>query len=151
MPVERSAGAVVFRNTKKGIEFLLIQSPDSKDTKTGKIKPGHWDFPKGHLEKGETGEDAARREITEETGISEITITPGFKETIRYFVKIGNEKRMKFVVFFLAETKQKQVTISFEHQDYRWLSFEEAYKKLTYANNKKIIKNANELLQEQGV
>ena len=144
MPVERSAGAVIYRIEKQKPVFLLIQHPDQEDKKTGKKNPGHWDFPKGHLEKGETGEDAARREGREETGISKIDIVHGFKVTIRYFVKIGEEKRMKFVVFFLAETKEKAVKISFEHQGYQWLSFEDAYDALTYKNAKEVLKKAHD-------
>lgn len=147
MPVERSAGAVIFKKENGEAKYLLIQHPDNKDAKTGAVKSGHWDFPKGHIEKGETTEYAARREVAEETGISEIEIVSGFKETIRYFVKIGEEKRMKFVAFFLVRARKTKVKISFEHQDYIWLPYEEAYKKLTYANAKKVLQKAHGFLQ----
>lgn len=151
MPVERSAGTVVFKKERGSVEYLLIQHPDKKDLKTEKIKPGHWDFPKGHIEKGETTEDAVRREVAEETGIRYIEIVPGFKETIRYFLKFGEEKRMKFVAFFLARAKETEVKISFEHQDYIWLPYEKAYKKLTYANVKKVLQKANDFLLREGI
>ncbi|MBI2056399.1 MAG: NUDIX domain-containing protein [Candidatus Sungbacteria bacterium] len=151
MPVERSAGAVVIKKEKGTIEYLLIQHPDSIDAKIGKAKPGHWDFPKGHIEKGETTEKTVRREVKEETGISEIEIIPGFKETIRYFVKIGEEKRMKFVAFFLARTETRDVKISFEHQDYTWLPYEEASKKLTYANAKKVLQKAHGFIRDKNI
>ncbi len=151
MPVERSAGAVVYRIEKNKPIFLLLQHPDSKDKKTGKLKSGHWDFPKGHIEKGETTEDTVRREVCEEAEISKIEIIPGFKETIRYFVKIGEEKRMKFVAFFLARTEKSAVKISFEHQDYAWLSFKDACEWLTYKNVKEVLKKAYEYLQRKSV
>lgn len=145
MPVERSAGAVIFREYKKGREYLLIQHED----KDG--KPGHWAFPKGHIEKGERTEDAARREVQEETGLSEIEIVPGFKETIRYFVPVGKEKRLKFVAFFLGRAKKGKVKLSFEHQDFAWLPYEETYKRLTYAAAKTILKKADNFLSAKGV
>lgn len=148
MPVERSAGAVVYRIEKKEPKFLLIQHPDSRDAKTGKMRPGHWDFPKGHIEKGETTEDAARREVKEETGISNVEIIQGFKETTKYFIKIGEEKRMKFVAFFLAETKSPRIKISYEHQNFTWLNFEDAYKKLTYRNAKSVLQKAHDFLSK---
>jgi 8-oxo-dGTP pyrophosphatase MutT (NUDIX family) len=57
---EPTSGAVVFRrNEKGGIEMLLIQ--DAKD---------RWTIPKGHIEEGETAQQTARREIGEETGLT---------------------------------------------------------------------------------
>ncbi len=49
----------------------------------------------------------------------------------------------KLVVFYLAETKTKDVKISFEHQNYKWLPYEEALKQLTFKNAKEILKKAN--------
>lgn len=75
MPQEFSAGAALFHRNKE-IEYLLLH-----------YKSGHWDFPKGHIEKGESREKTIRREVEEETGIKEIIIIPGFKETIKYFFR----------------------------------------------------------------
>ncbi len=143
---------MVFRKTKNNVvEYLLLHHHDQK-TAGGKIeKRGHWAFPKGHLEKRETGEEAARREIKEETGISGFQFILGFKEAIQYFVMVGGERRLKFVVFFLAKTSQEKVHISFEHQEYTWLPFKEADKLLTYANQKKILKKANKFISRKGV
>ncbi|HBT81839.1 hypothetical protein A2757_00190 [Candidatus Giovannonibacteria bacterium RIFCSPHIGHO2_01_FULL_48_47] len=139
MPVIRSAGAIVFRETKKGREYLLIKHAPPY---------GHWDFPKGHIEKREKTEEAVRREVEEETGISKIEIIPGFKETIRYFVKYTGEKALKFVAYFLAKTNEKKVKLSHEHEDFAWLPFEEAYKKITYNTSKKLLKKADEFLEK---
>ena len=143
MPVERSAGAVIFRATKKGREYLLLRHQDEIDAKTGKQKPGHWDFPKGHIEKGETTEETVRREVKEETGVSKIQFVSGFKETIRYFVSVKGEKRLKFVVFFLTRVSQKKIKISWEHQGFAWLPFKEAYERLTYKNAKTVLQKAH--------
>ena len=48
---------------------------------------GHWDFPKGHIEKGEKIKDTIRREVEEETGLKDIKFIEGFKEWIKYFFK----------------------------------------------------------------
>ncbi len=145
MLAERSAGAIIFRETKKERVYFLIQHQDSNG------KPGHWDFPKGHIEKGEKTQDAVRREVTEETGIRRITFVPGFKETIRYFVKVEGKKRLKFVVFFLAKKKKKKIALSFEHQDFVWFPYEKAYRRLTYSSPKQVLKKARHFLSKKGV
>lgn len=147
MPVERSAGAVVFRDTKKGRVYLVLQHPGGTNRRVSRpTATGHWDFPKGHIEKGEKTEDTVRREVKEETGIRRITFIPGFKETIRYFVNYDGAKRLKFVAFFLAITRETRVIISPEHQAYAWLDFPHAYRRLTYANAKAILKKAEAFL-----
>lgn len=91
---------------------------------------------------------AVRREAAEETGLSQIEFVPGFKETIRYFVDYGGEKRLKFVAFFLAETKRGRVNISWEHQGYAWLPYEEAHKRLTFISDKSVLKKAEQFLRQ---
>lgn len=142
MPVERSAGAIIFRETPEGRRYLLLHyiGRDGKD--------GHWDFSKGHIERGEKTEDAVRRETAEETGIRDIIFIPGFKETIRYFVNYDGERRLKFVAFFLARAIEERVVISFEHQGSVWLPYEQAYDKITYKNSKEILKHAHDFLQK---
>lgn len=140
MPVERSVGAVLLRKTKNGYKYLLLHYPG-----------GHWGFPKGHIEKGEKSEDTARREIKEETGINSFKFIPGFKKTIRYFVDVGGRRCLKFVAYFLALTRQKKVTISWEHQGFAWLSYEEAYKKITYQNARQVLKEAHNFISKKGI
>ena len=171
MPVERSAGAVIFRQTKKGREYLLLQHQDEKNTRTVRPVAGHWDFPKGHIERGEKTEDTVRREVEEETGLSRIRLIPGFKETIRYFVRPGRspgrlgsgshrkrailhgvnareKRRLKFVAFFLGHVPvRSKVKLSREHQDIAWLSYKEAYERLTYGNGKEVLEKADQFLR----
>ncbi len=149
MPPERSAGAVIFRNVNGIKEYLLLHYPDKLSKRArGRVR-GHWDFPKGHMEKGEKTEDTVRREVKEETGISKIDLIHGFRETLRYFVGPKNKRRLKFVVFFVASTKQFEVTISHEHQGFTWLPFKEAQKLITYSNSKKLIKRADDFLRRK--
>lgn len=132
MPVEKSAGAVVFRRENSKIKYLLIQ-----------YAWGHWEFPRGLIEKGETLEETARREIEEEVGIKDIKFISGFKEWIKFFFKLKGKTIMKIATFLLAETKAKKVKLSFEHKDYAWLEYDEALEKLTFENSKEILKKAN--------
>ncbi len=154
MPIEKSAGAVIFRREssfakatedKSKIFYLLLHYPRA----TRRPKP-YWDFPKGHIEKGEKIEDTAKRETYEETGLKDIEIVPGFKETIKYFFKWEGKNILKFVTFFLAETKSPQeVKISGEHIGFEWLPFEEAVKKAAFKNAKNILQKANDYLNSK--
>jgi 8-oxo-dGTP pyrophosphatase MutT (NUDIX family) len=129
MPIERSAGAVIFRKQNNTVYYLLLH-----------YQAGHWDFPKGNIERGEEPEETARREIFEETGIKDIEFVPGFKETIKYFYKREGKTFYKTVIFFLAQTKTKKVKISWEHQGYQWLPYKQALRRLTFNNAKELFK-----------
>lgn len=135
MPIEKSAGAIVFRKEKNKIYYLLLH-----------YQAGHWDFPKGNIEKGEKLEETAKREIKEETGIDEIEFIPKFKESIKYFYKLKGENIFEIVTFFLAKTKTKKIKISWEHLGYQWLPYEKALERLTYKNAKEILEKANDFL-----
>ena len=141
MPVERSAGAVIFRKKGKNVLYLLLHYPSS-----AKAPKEYWDFPKGHIEKGEKIEETIKREVREETGLDDIRLVEDFKEWIKYFFKFKGKNVFKIVTFLLAETKTKEVKVSFEHLGYEWLSYEEAFKKLTFKNAKEILKKAHHFL-----
>lgn len=165
MPKEVSAGAVVFRREGNQIYYLLLHYPSGSRT-----SKNYWDFPKGHIENNESEIETVKREVEEETGLKDIKIIDGFKESIKYFFKntynLKNEKNppslklrqarkkaqwvFKMVIFYLAETKTKDIKISFEHQGYKWLPYEEALKQLTFKNAKEILKKANQFLINGG-
>mgnify|MGYP001558659004 CR=1 FL=1 len=135
MGQEKSCGAVVFRRSKEGIKSLILH-----------YEAKHWDFPNGKLEWNETEEEAAKREIKEETGIDDMQFSEGFKQTISYFYRKNDEVIHKEVVVFLAETKTEEVKLSFEHIGYVWMGYENAYKKLTFNNSKELLKKADGFL-----
>jgi len=143
MPVEKSAGAIIFRKEKGKIFYLLLHYPGASH----RAKKDYWDFPKGHVEKGETEIETVKREVFEETGLKDIKILDGFKETIKYFFKWQGKNVLKFVTFYLAETKEKEVKISFEHIGYEWLPFEKAKERLSFKNAKEILEKANQFLK----
>jgi 8-oxo-dGTP pyrophosphatase MutT (NUDIX family) len=141
MPIEKSAGAVIFREEKGKVYYLLLHYPSS-----AKAPRDYWDFPKGHIEKGEKLEETVKREVKEETGLGDIKFVEGFKEWIKYFFKFKGKNVFKIVTYYLAETKEKNVKISFEHLGYQWLPYEEALEQLTFSNAKGILKKVQEYL-----
>jgi bis(5'-nucleosidyl)-tetraphosphatase len=145
MPVEKSAGAVIFRKENHKIYYLLLNYPAISH----RAEKDYWDFPKGHIEKGENLEDTVKREIFEETGLKDLKILPGFKETIKYFFRFQGKNVLKFVTFLLAETTEKEVQISSEHRGYEWLTFEKALKRLTFENAKEILKKAHQFVEKE--
>jgi len=146
MPIERSAGAVIFRKEGGKRFYLLLNYPGGV-----RKQKSYWDFPKGHIEKGETESKAMRREVFEETGIKHLELVPKFREVIKYFFKWQGETIIKTVVFYLGETGEKKVKISDEHTGYLWLPYKEAVEKSTFKNAKEIIKKTEEFLLKQGM
>ena len=64
---------------------------------------GHWDFVKGHVEKGESEEETVTREILEETGLSGNTFLSDFRERIDYFYRRRGRTVSKEVIFYLVK------------------------------------------------
>jgi 8-oxo-dGTP pyrophosphatase MutT (NUDIX family) len=139
MPVEHSAGAIIFRR-EKGKKFYLLLH----------YKSGHWEFPKGHIEKGEEEIETVERETEEETGIKDIVFIKGFKEPIKYFFRVKKRIISKTVIFYLAETKTEKIKLSKEHIGFKWLDYKKAKKQLTFKNAQKIIEKADNFLLEKG-
>lgn len=143
MPIEKSAGAVIFKRENNKIYYLLLHYPSS-----AKAPRDYWDLPKGHIEKGEDEIETVKREIEEETGLKDIKFVEGFKEWMKYFFKFKGKNILKFVTFYLAKTQNKDVKISGEHIGYKWLPYEEAIEQLTFKNAKEILQKANSYLRE---
>ncbi len=132
---ETSAGIVLFRKEDSKILFLLLHYPS-----------GHWDFVKGKMEVGESPHETAVRETEEETGITDIAFLENFEEWIKYDFQYQGELVHKKVVFFLAETKTKEVKISYEHLNYTWMDYNTSMEKTTFDNAKTVLTRAQTLL-----
>ena len=132
---ERSCGAVVFHEIGEVTRFLLIKNKRS----------AHWSFPKGHVEEGESDEQAAIREVKEETGI-DIQILEGFKAKSEYSIQ---HKIEKLVYIFAATCESTKTTIQEEEiDDYLWLDYSKAMKHLKFENDKNILRRVNEYLKK---
>ena len=127
---ETSAGAVIFTENEERL-FLLLGYPS-----------GHWDFVKGKMETGESARQTAIRETYEETGIKDLEFVDGFEESIRYDFKFRGELIHKKVIFYLAKTHTTHVEISHEHLGFSWLNYEDAVKKTTYDNARRVLSRA---------
>jgi bis(5'-nucleosidyl)-tetraphosphatase len=136
---ERSAGAVLFSldSAVGKIEYLLLN-----------YAAGHWDFPKGNIENGEDEIQTARREIQEETGIYDVEFFKGFRNKIEYHYRRNQRLIQKEVIFFLARTSRREVTLSHEHNAYTWLAYEKALALLTYNNAKNVLVEAKLFLEK---
>jgi bis(5'-nucleosidyl)-tetraphosphatase len=131
---ERSAGAVVFRETNQGRRYLLLENTR------------RWDFPKGGIEKGESELQTVKREVAEETGITEFEIVPGFRRMIEYFYRRDGKTVHKQVVYLLAATKEGKVKISFEHQGFGWFTYHDALERASYENSKVTLVEAEKFI-----
>ena len=132
MEQEKSCGAIVINKNNK---ILLVHH-----------NAGHWDFPKGHIENGETEEQTAIREVKEETNI-DIIINNKYRYTTSYSPK---ENVMKEVVYFLAqnidEDKKPQLE---EVSEVKWFTLEEAINTITYENSKEILNKLKKDIEEE--
>ncbi len=134
---ETSSGVVLFRKENGKILFLLLHYPS-----------GHWDFVKGKMEEGESPHETAIRETREETEISDVKFLDNFEEWIQYNFQYQGELISKKVVFFLGETKTKDVKISHEHINYTWMDYPTAMEKTTFDNAKTVLSKSYSLLSK---
>lgn len=133
MNKEYSAGAVIFKKFNEAL-FLVIYSK----------RNNNWGFPKGHIESDESEKDAVRREVSEETGINDITFVEGFREEDVYECTSNRgpykgQKIEKHSIYYLCETKEEQIkTDDKEIGDFKWLNCKEAENQLTFDSMRNI-------------
>ncbi|MBI2032743.1 MAG: NUDIX domain-containing protein [Candidatus Levybacteria bacterium] len=139
MKFEFSAGGVVYKNKKLDILILVAKHSQHHG----------WVFPKGLIgdkKEGEGKEETAFREVKEETGIEakiEKELTP-----VSYWYVWEGEKIKKTVYYFLMEAIGGNIE---EHDDemeeVEWISDSKVEKRLTYPSDKKVWKEAKQLLE----
>ena len=134
MKQEKSCGALIFRHENGKDEVLIIKQVQ-----------GHWCFPKGHVEKGESEIETAKREIREETGLK-VKILDGFRKTLIYSPKEGVNKE---VVYFAAVVKGGHLKIQEEElSEIHWVTFDEARSLVTYDNDAQMFEKAAAFITE---
>ncbi len=139
---EESAGSVLFR-VEGGRRLYLVL----------RYRSGHFDFPKGHIEPGETAIQAAKRETGEEVDIWDTEALPGSRSIRFFYVAKGEEREerrgkgrglwiFKVVYFFPMRTETVRISVpkdSHENTDAEWLPYEEARRKLTFENARRVL------------
>ncbi len=136
---EVSAGGLVIDST--GTQGLLIGRIDHKDASGQRIL---WSLPKGHIEEGETPEQAAIREVAEETGInSAISKSLG---VIDFWFMAGGKRIHKTVHHFLFSEVDGVLTPQISEVDeVSWFPLSEIVDRLAYPDEKKLIARSGEL------
>ncbi|XP_063067008.1 bis(5'-nucleosyl)-tetraphosphatase [asymmetrical] [Engraulis encrasicolus] len=137
----RACGFIIFRRlaqSPQNIEYLLLQTSYGEH---------HWTPPKGHVDPGEDDLTTALRETREEAGLGEehLSIVKDFLKELRYQVR-GKDK---MVLYWLAELRDPSmaVTLSEEHQDYRWAQLDEACKLAGYKDLQETLREAQSYLE----
>lgn len=134
MSYEKSCGCVIFR-TADELRVLIIKQS----------RNGNWSFPKGHVEEGETEIQTAMREVLEEVGLK-IKPMEGFRETIHYNPRPNVNKD---VVYFIARSKIGRVKLQKEEvADYKWVRPEQAFKILSFVNDKEVLTKALDYIEK---
>lgn len=137
---EHSYGVIPVYHKDAEILFLVIQH-----------NAGHWAFPKGRAEKGETHIETARRELHEETGIKDVMLNTEHIFEERYFKTKWRDRSKiveKTVRYYLGEVTHPRVKVQKEEvQDYRWATYEEARDLITFDQSKKLLDQVARLLK----
>jgi len=107
-----------------------------------------WGFPKGHVDEGEKMLDAARREIQEEIGITELELKKEFEPYTR--MKGGNEgeKEQKTLHMFLFDTIEENFVLTDpRHDEARWVPVDDVAELLSHPKDKEFFDNIKDSLK----
>ena len=130
-----SAGGVVFRRRDGRVEVALV----------GRREPERWALPKGAPHQGESLEQAAAREVSEETGLEVRVIRP--LAEIGYWFVLRGVRHFKRVHFYLMEAVGGDVSLhDAEYDVVAWFPIEEARRRISYANEARVVEQAAQLL-----
>jgi 8-oxo-dGTP pyrophosphatase MutT (NUDIX family) len=133
---EVSAGGVVYRQAARGVEILVCKA----------VSYHKWVLPKGWVDKGETLEQTARREVREETGVN-ARIVESLGEPEHYIYTSNGVRVFKRVHYFLMQYESgSEKDHDHEMEDVRWVTMDEALAMLAYDGAKTMVRRAQSLL-----
>lgn len=126
------------RREGEGHLFLLIR--DSY---------GNWGFPKGHVEPGELPEDAARREVLEETGLDDVRLRADI-HTIDWYFRFRGRLVHKVCHFFLMETEDRRTAPQRDEgiTACRWEAYDTAVTLVSYENAREVLRRAQAIVHD---
>lgn len=133
---EHSAGGVVVRRMDEELYVLLIRDPYEK-----------WGLPKGHIESGEGSMDAALREVSEETGLTQLVPGPSLG-SIDWYFRFENRLIHKFCDYYLMASPQGDFTpeVAEGITECRWVPVAEVTEVVAYDNAREMVREAVRLI-----
>jgi 8-oxo-dGTP pyrophosphatase MutT (NUDIX family) len=131
-----AAGGVVWRRQRDEVDVVLIHRPRYDD----------WSIPKGKLDPGETDEQAALREVEEETTIV-ATLGPELPSTT-YLDRSGKHKRVRYWAMTVTEGSPSGAN---EVDRAEWVPIEEAARWLTYPHDVTVLEGLKALIESDGL
>ena len=122
--VVQAAGGLVVRRRGEGLQIVVVHRPEHQD----------WSFPKGKLEIGETFEEAALREVREETGMSCRLL-----RFVGHTEYVDRKGRPKAVAYWVMAAEGGSFSPNVEVDELRWLSLEDATRILSYPRDQELV------------
>jgi dATP pyrophosphohydrolase len=119
--MREGVAVIVLRNAPRGSEFLLLKRATEPFL-------GEWFLVQGGIDPGESADDAAIRELREETQLAPLTV---YRESTRVVPSKPDEVRLHIYVSFVSG--ERSVVLNEEHTEFRWCSLEEALQLLPLA------------------
>lgn len=128
------------------VSKAIVVNPENKvlilrRSSTAVRRPGEWDIPGGHVDDGEYPAEAAARETLEEAGL---TIDSQDIPLVYALTEMADESHSVTWVFFMAKTGLKDVRLSNEHDDYRWVTLQEAITLIDYERQRRALRHVME-------
>ena len=126
------AGGIVFRRTNDDVHYLVVEASTNA---------AHWVFPKGHIERDEKPEEAALREVREESGVRAAIVSP--VEVVEFVGPHGRVTAAYYLMEYLGEEAAQ------EERRIVWCSYEEALARLTFGDTRTSLAKAHFLVRER--